>query len=257
GGDEVAPGGAGRGRRAVAGKEVGAHADAERGEGERHGGGALGDREHHDRRDLGDPRDLADRVELLPGDQGPARHAGTDVPPGAADGDLTGPEVASALDQAAGPLREPSEEDQRPDADGDAAGGEHASQRVPAQLADRVAKHGCLLVDEGSLGFNPPCPPAVPWENRAGAVDQRRRLRYTPRESAPGGDAVGDEAQERVPGSELTTGSNLPARVRSAFLTRGRPRTPEPRVRFGWSLLPGLACLGPAQRSAARPILAA
>jgi len=68
---------------------------------------------------------------------------------------------------------------------------------------------------------------------------------------------VGDEAQERVPGAELTTGSNLPARVRSAFLTRGRTRTPEPRVRFGWSLLPGLACLGPAQRSAARPILAA
>ena len=68
---------------------------------------------------------------------------------------------------------------------------------------------------------------------------------------------MGDEAEERVPESELTAGSNLPARVRSAFLTRGRSRTPEPRVRFGWSLLPGLACLGAAQRSAAGPILAA
>lgn len=68
---------------------------------------------------------------------------------------------------------------------------------------------------------------------------------------------MGDEARERVPGSELTTGSNLPARVRSAFVTRGRTRAPEPRVRFGWSLLPGLACLGPSQRSAAGAILAA
>ena len=66
---------------------------------------------------------------------------------------------------------------------------------------------------------------------------------------------MGDEAQERVPESELTTGSNLPARVRSAFLTRGRSRAPEPRVRFGWSLLPGLGCLGSAQRSAAGPVI--
>ena len=68
---------------------------------------------------------------------------------------------------------------------------------------------------------------------------------------------MGDEAQERVPESELTTGSNLPARVRSAFLTRGRTRAPEPRVRFGWSLLPGLGCLSSARRAVAGPVLAA
>ena len=56
---------------------------------------------------------------------------------------------------------------------------------------------------------------------------------------------MGEEADVRVPGiDEATTGSSLQGRLRSALLTRGWNRGPEPRVRFGQPLLPGLACLG-------------
>lgn len=52
----------------------------------------------------------------------------------------------------------------------------------------------------------------------------------------------------------LPTG--LQARLRSAFLTRGWSRAPEPRVRFGQPFLPGLAALGPDHRGAAADVLA-
>jgi hypothetical protein len=46
------------------------------------------------------------------------------------------------------------------------------------------------------------------------------------------------------------------ARLRSAFLTRGWGKAPEPRVRFGQPFLPGLAAVGPEQRTAAADLLA-
>ncbi|MCW5892655.1 MAG: heparinase II/III family protein [bacterium] len=46
------------------------------------------------------------------------------------------------------------------------------------------------------------------------------------------------------------------ARLRSAFLTRGWTRAPEPRVRFGQPFLPGLAALGAEHRGVAGEILA-
>lgn len=52
----------------------------------------------------------------------------------------------------------------------------------------------------------------------------------------------------------LPTG--LQARLRSAFLTRGWGKAPEPRVRFGQPFLPGLAALGPEHRAAAADVLA-
>ena len=55
---------------------------------------------------------------------------------------------------------------------------------------------------------------------------------------------------------EATGGSSLQGRLRSALLTRGWNRGPEPRVRFGQTLLPGLACLGPAERAAGAACLA-
>jgi uncharacterized heparinase superfamily protein len=69
---------------------------------------------------------------------------------------------------------------------------------------------------------------------------------------------VGEEAQVRVPGSdEATTGPTLHGRLRSALLSRGWSRGTEPRVRFGQPALPGLACLGVADRPAAASLLAA
>ncbi len=56
--------------------------------------------------------------------------------------------------------------------------------------------------------------------------------------------------------SERTAGSGgLQARLRSALLSRGWGRAPEPRVRFGQPFLPGLAALGQAQGVAARPLV--
>ncbi len=69
---------------------------------------------------------------------------------------------------------------------------------------------------------------------------------------------MGEEADVRVPEiGETTTGSIVHGRLRSALLTRGWNRGPEPRVRFGQPLLPGLACLGAADRPAAASLLAA
>src|SRR5215813_1817854 len=71
-----------------------------------------------------------------------------------------------------------------------------------------------------------------------------------------GGDAVGDESDVRIAGTdEPTIGSSVTGRLRSALLMRGWNRGPEPRLRPGQSLLPGLACLGPGDRPAARSIL--
>src|SRR5262249_5218899 len=72
-----------------------------------------------------------------------------------------------------------------------------------------------------------------------------------------GGDAVDDGSEVRVRGGtdEAATGAGLSGRLRSALLTRGWNRGPEPRVRFGSSLYPGLACLGPSDRPAATTIL--
>jgi hypothetical protein len=68
---------------------------------------------------------------------------------------------------------------------------------------------------------------------------------------------VGDELDVRDSGTdEATGGSSLQGRLRSALLNRVWSRGPEPRVRFGQSLLPGLACLGPADRPAAAGLLA-
>jgi hypothetical protein len=68
---------------------------------------------------------------------------------------------------------------------------------------------------------------------------------------------VGDELNVRDPGTdEATGGSSLHGRLRSALLNRGWNRGPEPRVRFGQPLLPGLACLGPADRPAGAVLLA-
>lgn len=69
---------------------------------------------------------------------------------------------------------------------------------------------------------------------------------------------MGEESDVRVAGSDdAATGSNLSGRLRSALLTRGWNRGPEPRVRFGQPLLPGLACLGASDRPAAGSLLAA
>jgi uncharacterized heparinase superfamily protein len=68
---------------------------------------------------------------------------------------------------------------------------------------------------------------------------------------------VGEEADVRVPGTDETpNGSTLQGRLRSALLTRGWNRGPEPRIRFGHPVLPGLACLGAADRPAAASLLA-
>jgi hypothetical protein len=68
---------------------------------------------------------------------------------------------------------------------------------------------------------------------------------------------VGDELNVRDSGTdEATGGSGLQGRLRSALLNRGWNRGPEPRVRPGSTLLPGLACLGPADRSAGAALLA-
>ena len=68
---------------------------------------------------------------------------------------------------------------------------------------------------------------------------------------------MGDELNVRDAGTdEATGGSSLQGRLRSALLTRGWNRGPEPRVRFGQTLLPGLACLGPAERAAGAALLA-
>jgi Heparinase II/III-like protein len=68
---------------------------------------------------------------------------------------------------------------------------------------------------------------------------------------------VGDELNVRDSGTDdATGGSGLQGRLRSALLTRGWNRGPEPRVRSGVTLLPGLACLGPADRSAGAELLA-
>jgi uncharacterized heparinase superfamily protein len=69
---------------------------------------------------------------------------------------------------------------------------------------------------------------------------------------------VGEEADLRVPEiDDAPNGSNLQGRLRSALLTRAWNRGPEPRVRFGQPLLPGLACLGVEDRPAATSLLAA
>ncbi len=69
---------------------------------------------------------------------------------------------------------------------------------------------------------------------------------------------VGEEADVRVPGrDDATNGSNLSGRLRTALLTRGWNRGPEPRIRFGQPLLPGLTCLGPTDRPAGAALLAA
>ncbi|HKA29486.1 MAG TPA: heparinase II/III family protein [Candidatus Binatia bacterium] len=68
---------------------------------------------------------------------------------------------------------------------------------------------------------------------------------------------MGDELNVRDSGTDdATGGSGLQGRLRSALLTRGWNRGPEPRVRSGVTLLPGLACLGPADRSAGAELLA-
>src|SRR5262249_14580755 len=93
---------------------------------------------------------------------------------------------------------------------------------------------------------------------RTVGVSTSPRTCATLRRVARGGDAVGEEADVRVPEiDEATTGSSLHGRLRSALLTRGWNRGPEPRVRFGQRVLPGLTCLGVADRPAAAPLLAA
>src|SRR5262245_35399793 len=102
-----------------------------------------------------------------------------------------------------------------------------------------------------------PVPPTSGLREKAwGAVDRRPRLRYT---ASRGGDAVGDGSEVRVRGGtdEAATGAGLSGRLRSALLTRGWNRGPEPRVRIGSSLLPGLTCLGPSDRPAAAAMLSA
>src|SRR4030095_4016546 len=92
-------------------------------------------------------------------------------------------------------------------------------------------------------------------ENALG-VSTRRRACATLRGVARGGDAVGEEADVRVPGTDETpNGSTVQGRLRSALLTRGWNRGPEPRIRFGHPVLPGLACLGAADRAGAAPPL--
>jgi len=68
---------------------------------------------------------------------------------------------------------------------------------------------------------------------------------------------VAEQADARVPETgEATTESSIPSRLRSALLSRGWHRTSsEPRVKPGQPLLPGLACLGPADRAAAAGLL--
>ncbi len=69
---------------------------------------------------------------------------------------------------------------------------------------------------------------------------------------------MGEEADVRIPEmDDAPNGSTLQGRLRSALLTRGWNRGPEPRVRFGQPLLPGLTCLGPDDRAAATSLLAA
>lgn len=50
--------------------------------------------------------------------------------------------------------------------------------------------------------------------------------------------------------------ATLPERLRSALTARGWVRRPEPRVRFGRPVLPGVAALGPGDRSAAAGFVA-
>lgn len=50
--------------------------------------------------------------------------------------------------------------------------------------------------------------------------------------------------------------TTLPGRLRSALTARGWVRRPEPRVRFGQPVFPGVASLGPAQRDAAAAFVA-
>ncbi len=69
---------------------------------------------------------------------------------------------------------------------------------------------------------------------------------------------MGEQLDVRVPETDDTgTAPGLPGRLRAALLTRGWGRGPEPRVRPGQPLLPGLACLGPSDRPAAVAVLAA
>lgn len=68
---------------------------------------------------------------------------------------------------------------------------------------------------------------------------------------------MGEQAQLRAPRArERATGGGIQARVRSAFLARGWLTEPEPRVRFGQPLLPGLSALSPEHEAAAADFLA-
>ena len=57
-------------------------------------------------------------------------------------------------------------------------------------------------------------------------------------------------------GSDRGGAAGIQARLRSAFLSRGWARQPEPRVRFGQPSLPGAALLGPELREAAASLVA-
>ena len=68
---------------------------------------------------------------------------------------------------------------------------------------------------------------------------------------------MAEQADARVPETDgATTESTIQSRLRSALLSRGWHRTSsEPRVKPGQPLLPGLQCLGSADRAAAADLL--
>jgi len=69
---------------------------------------------------------------------------------------------------------------------------------------------------------------------------------------------VGEQAQLRAPRARdraTGIGGGIQARLRSSLLARGWLTEPEPRVRFGQPLLPGLAALSPEHEAAAADFL--
>ena len=77
-------------------------------------------------------------------------------------------------------------------------------------------------------------------------------------DASRGGDAVGDEAERSGRGDGRGDGRLEPAGAAALGPAHAAAwnRGPEPRVRFGQTLLPGLACLGPADRAAGAALLA-
>jgi heparinase II/III-like protein len=86
------------------------------------------------------------------------------------------------------------------------------------------------------------------------AVDVRAAVRY--KRCGHGGGGVVELASVATPRRGAAKVGGLPARLRSALTARGWVQRPEPRVRFGPTLLPGASAVGPGERPLAASFVA-